>query len=423
LNNLLAAQQYVTRWLLNYDDEYFALLYHDIDDLAPSTATEVFQHGRSVSIYGVKGIGKTTLMHGILWYGLQNSQGQKFLPVIVSVTGANSVQNLAELEDKFYRAVLLGLILSNTVNERWKQAKEHLSKFTPWVVSTAVSAVGLVFPPAALASDVAKEGTKKLLEKLGIAEAEKLLASRDIDPKIACDFIIKELGDKEVHPVFVIDELDKVLNESLLSDFFNGHQGWFQGKRTIISLSYTFGMSFKDATITSVKRFSELKRVNGVTTLEQFKSIMGKRLLLGISQINSNEKEAREIAEKIFAGEAYEKILNNYVPILHLMLEAAYRSLHRAVKGNSTQVLLSDTVEESDNVISTPTKIESLILNKLSESNKSPADLANDLSRDTPTISRSLKSMLIKDWIGKMGGGKNVQYFIKQKGEAARHMS
>ncbi|MGI0058183.1 MAG: hypothetical protein ACREBJ_00310, partial [Nitrosotalea sp.] len=161
MSDLIAAQPYVTRWLLSHDDEYFALLYHDIDDLAPSAAEEVFRDGRSISVYGVKGIGKTTLMHGILWHGLQNSHGQKFLPIIVSVTGANSVNNLTELEEKFYRSVLSGLILSNTVKEKWEQTKKHLSKFAPWIVSTAVAAVGLVFPPMTLASDAAKEGTKK----------------------------------------------------------------------------------------------------------------------------------------------------------------------------------------------------------------------------------------------------------------------
>ncbi|MGI0007136.1 MAG: hypothetical protein ACREAR_03975 [Nitrosotalea sp.] len=38
MENLLAAQDFVTRWLYRYDDEFFGLLYDDTTNLAHSLA-------------------------------------------------------------------------------------------------------------------------------------------------------------------------------------------------------------------------------------------------------------------------------------------------------------------------------------------------------------------------------------------------
>lgn len=423
MENLLAAQDFVTRWLYRYDDEFFGLLYDDTTNLAQSLALEVFKQGRSISLYGGKGMGKTTLAQGIIWHGLQNSQDKKFLPVLVSVTGANSVTNLRDLEDKFYRAVLNGLLLARGIGEKYDKVKNRLGKLAPWVASTAITAVGLVFPPATLAADAVKTIAQKLVKKFGLTQEEELTLSRSVDPKSAVDFMLKELEDLDINPVFVIDELDKVTKDQMLSEFFDGQQGWFQGKRTIISLSYTFGKLLQDAVITSVKRFSTVILVDGVTELSHFKSIVRRRIILGISQINSNENEVIDIADKIITDEAYEKIFNNKVPNTHLMLEATHHSMKRAVSTKSTLVLLSHATEDNEEDVVPPTNLEYAILSKLAKANMSPIDLANDLNRERSVISRSLSKMHVKDLVGKMGTGKAVQYFIKHKGETAWHLS
>ena len=43
-------------------------------------------------------------------------------------------------------------------------------------------------------------------------------------------------------------------SDTVLSDFFDGNQAWFQGKQGIISLTYTFGESIKEAVASSAKR-------------------------------------------------------------------------------------------------------------------------------------------------------------------------
>lgn len=422
MDKFVASQQYVTKWLLRYDEELFPILYYDVEELAQSISVEVFKQGRSISVYGVRGIGKTALMQAVLWYGLKNSKDDKYLPVNVSVTGANSIAELSQLDNKFYKSVLEGLILSGAIKERYEHIKKLLANYVPWVAAKATDAASFVFPPAFLASAAVKDGVKKLMDKVGIKEPEKLVISKKIDPKYAVDFIAKRLEDKDVHPVFVIDEIDKVPYDAMLSDFFDGHQGWFQGKRTIISLSHTFGQSVEGSAITSLSRFSSVKKVNGVTNLNQFRAILKPRLILGLSQINSNENEVNKMANMIFSDEALEQIVNLYVPNLFLMLESAYRAIEKAKKSKIAQVTPKELDELVGYKISAPTKLESLILNQLAVSKMTPTDLAEELERPTSTISRTLKRLLSKDWIGRIGKGKRAYYYIKQRGEAARHL-
>lgn len=153
MDKLTAAQQQLTRWLLSYEDEFFPLLYYDVAGSAEKTAPRVFHHGRSVSLYGVMGTGKTILAQGILASGLRSSDDDgKFLPVVVSVKGSRSVDTLRELEDRFYQSVLQSLLGASSLRDRFERAKRMARSYAPWVAAKALEAAGLVFPPAFLAS-------------------------------------------------------------------------------------------------------------------------------------------------------------------------------------------------------------------------------------------------------------------------------
>jgi len=313
IDSLLAAQQHVTTWLLRFDGEFFGLLYRDIDDTAKDLATQVFEHGRSVSVYGVRGIGKTTLMQGVLWHGLQNP-GKRFLPVIVDVADASSVSGQSELADKFYRAVLSGLISAGSLDKKHGRIKSAVGSHVPWIAASAVSALGLIFPPVGICSRATQKAVESSLDKVGMKESDKdsLVINKNIEPKIAVDLIAEDLADSDVHPVFVIDELDKVPNDIMLSGFFEGNQGWFQGKRSVISLSHTFGRSVEKKTVESLARFSQAHKIEGPASVEQFKEVLYARLLLGISNIERNESRAMQAAQNIFPDEVVEAIVNRY---------------------------------------------------------------------------------------------------------------
>ncbi len=423
MGNLLAAQQHVTTWLLRYDDEFFGLLHQDINETPREIATQVFEHGRSVSIYGVRGIGKTTLMQAVLWHGLQNPS-RKFLPVVVEVVGASSVSSQSDLADKFYRAVLSGLISAGSLGNKHSKIKSAVGSHVPWIAASAVSVLGLVFPPVAVGSHATKKALGALLDEFGIKKEVEgsLLISKNIEPKIAVDFIVEKLADADVHPVFVMDELDKVPNDAMLSEFFNGNQGWFQGKRSVISLSHTYGQSVEKKMIESLGRISQAQKIEGPTAVDQFKKILHARLLLGISNIEPNESRATKAVQNMFPDEVMAAVVNMYVPNLYLMLEHSYRAMQRARTRNGTQVILNDLEKFESNEIREPTGIEMKILNHLSKNSSSPRELIAKTGKNRGTITKGIKSLYSDGLIEKTGTGKSVRYSITQKGETVRRV-
>lgn len=422
MDNLTAAQQQLTRWLLNYEDEFFSLLYYDIGQFADVTAPRVFQHGRSVSLYGVRGIGKTTAAQGILASGLRSSGDDKYLPVVVSVRGSRSVNSLQELEERFYQSVLQSLLGVAGLRERFERVKKTARSYAPWVAKKAVDAASLVFPPAFLASDVVKEEVGKILDRAGLRQPEKLLLTKVVDARTSIDALLDSLSRKDMTPVFTIDELDKVPRDDLLSEFFDGNQEWFQGKRSIISISHSFGEAVKDSLVTSVARFSSVEQYKGVTSLEELRGILHPRLVLGLSQAAKGESEAEAIASELFTDEAQKTILDLCVPNTHLMLESAYAGLDRAKKEHAERVLPRHIEPEpSEAGGRPPTGLEKSVLDELSRRGKlTPSDLSGTLEKKAPSIVRALSSMLRRGWVGRVGQGKRAYYHITQKGEAAR---
>ena len=203
MDKLTAAQQQLTRWLHSYEDEFFPLLYYDVAGFAEKTAPGVFHHGRSISLYGVRGIGKTTLAQGILASGLRSSADDngKFLPVVVSVKGSRSVDTLRELEDRFYQSVLQSLLGAAGLRDRFERAKRMARSYAPWVAAKAVEAAGLVFPPAFLASDVVKREVGKLLDRTGLKQPERLVLTIDVGRWSSVDLLLEKLAVGEMAPV------------------------------------------------------------------------------------------------------------------------------------------------------------------------------------------------------------------------------
>lgn len=151
-------------------------------------------------------------------------------------------------------------------------------------------AASIVYPPLGLASDASEKGVKWLVDKLHKPDIESILASTETDTRHAVDILIRHLEESGQCLVFSIDELDKVPSDTLLSDFFDGNQAWFQGKQGIISLTYTFGESIKDTVASSVKRFSTVEKCSGVTKLEDAENVILYRAYLGVSQVCKDEK-------------------------------------------------------------------------------------------------------------------------------------
>jgi len=266
---LHVAKRFMVKELTSYQDELFSLLFRDISVFSQGISDHVFgQRDRRISVYGVRGLGKTTAMQGAIWAGLREEKADRCIPVNVVVSGVRGVGNPRQLSDLFYRSVILGVYQVARASGLKDGLVEVATRYAPWVARKVTEAVGIIFGPVALASDLSEKGVKWLVGRLGYSNIDSLVASKSLDSQQAATLLVDRLEDLDGDPIFVIDELDKVEDDAVLSDFFDGNQAWFQGRRGIISLSYTFGESLGKTLVTSASRISSIERFPGITSFE-----------------------------------------------------------------------------------------------------------------------------------------------------------
>jgi len=199
--HLKAAQQFLTHELITFEDELFGFLYHDIGNFGSTKTDDLISRGRRVAFYGVRGVGKTT------------------------------ASSLKELEDAFYRSVIAGVIQTSYFKKREKRLKEAASKYAPWLARKITEGLSLFAPPLVLASEIAERSTNWLVGRIKKPDIQSLLSSKDYDVKQSAELLLDHVSDEGGEPIFAVDELDKVNSDMLLSDFFDGNQSWFQGKK------------------------------------------------------------------------------------------------------------------------------------------------------------------------------------------------
>ncbi len=417
------AKQFMVKELTSYQDEVFGLLFRDIGGFSQSISEEVFhQRDRRISIYGVRGMGKTTAMQGAVWLFLGSGEKKAgvgdHIAVNVLVSGAKGIQSARQLSDLFHRSVILGVsrIAGSAAMER--RVARSAGRYAPWVARKITEGAAVVFAPAALASDAVEKGVKWLVERLGYSNIDSLLSSRNLDPSQASTLLLDRLEGMGKRPMFIIDELDKVDDGVILSDFFDGNQAWFQGKQVILSLSHTFGESLKKTLVTAASRISRLEAFPGLTSFDDASQIIRGRAELGLSQSGKGEREVRELADRLIPDDVIRAVLNVSAPNTYVMLERMSRALDLAIESKSALVLPEHVVaEESEELV--PTTLEVLILNELKAGRLSPSVVSERLDRDRGLVTRTLRRMMERDWVGRVGSGKRAYYHITGKGEAA----
>jgi Cdc6-like AAA superfamily ATPase len=415
---LVAAQQFMTRNLLSYEDELFSLLYRDLDNFATKQTPKIINQKRTTSIYGPRGVGKTAAMQGVLHQALEENTEGTIIPITVTVKGANTASTIKELNDVFYRSVLSGILYVSQFKRRENTLSESTKKYAPWVAGKMTQALGIAFPPLGLASDAAEKSMKYLIKQLHKPDIESILASTETDTRHAVDILIRNLEESGAFLVFVIDELDKVNSDTLLSDFFDGNQAWFQGKQGIISLTYTFGESIKETVASSVKRFSSVEMYNGVTKLEDAENIILSRAYLGVAQIRQNEKTTNDVIRAIIPPETIKAILNVSAPNTFLMLERTYVAIQKAIDKGLTTVTPELVFEEQAETL-IPTRLEYDIMKELSKGRLTPSDLSGQLDKYSSSIVRVLRELMRKRWVTRVGKGKRAYYSLTMRGDAA----
>lgn len=406
--------------LISYRDETFELLFNDIAGFSSNLSNQIFeQEDRRIAIYGVRGLGKTTAMQGALWLGFKKHTERPFIPLNVIVSNAHGAQTSDAIADLFYRAVILSVVRASkeiAIKEEFIQAAK---RYAPWVAKRITELAGVVFPPIATAASLANKSLVALTEQSGNKNIDSILSSANLNAQQVATILLDKLAEEGGEPVFVIDELDKVDNDAALADFFDANQAWFQGKRGMISLSYTFGEAMRDTTITSVKRIAKVETIGGITTLRDATDLIRTRASLGLSQLSGSESETVRVVEKLIPEETIVSLVNLATPITFLMLERMSSGIDAAIKQKATRVL-PEHLEISLGEERRPTKIELSILEAISPGRLHPSVISEKLDKDPAQISRALKKMAEKSWVSKLGSGKQVLYCITTSGESAR---
>lgn len=416
-------QQYILKNSFTYDDETFPLVYHDINNFADKHCEEVFKHKRRLAIYGTRGTGKSTAMQALLYYGIINKMVDKPMPINVTVMGTPSVKDTSQLTDLFYRSILRGifyLIESKKEYNEMKNKKHYINKYAPWIGGRIADTCSLLFPPLILASNIAEKGLNWLVKSYSKIDFNQFLFDKNIDAIQASNMLISRFKKKGFEPIFLIDELDKIIEDKILSDFFDGNQAFFMNEIVVMTLSQTFGESIKDAVVSSVRRFAKVECFSGITSTYDAQQILRNRAFLGISQVVKKENEAKQKTKEIFSDQTINTIVNETRPITHLMLEKTYEAVKKAVDSNSN-IVKSEHVVNIKQEMKVPTNLERNILLKLRNKRQSPSEMSISLNKKLSSISRTLSSLLKEGWVTRVGEGKRAYYSITQKGLTLVH--
>lgn len=342
----------------------------------------------------------------------------RVVPVSVVVRGAKAAANMKDLEDAFYRSVIAGMAQTSHFKRREARLRESAAKYAPWVASKITEALGVIVPPLALVSELSERSVKWLVGRTKKPDIQALVTSRSLDVKHVADLLTDRLSHEGLLPLFAIDELDKVSDDALLLDFFDGNQSWFQGKRVVVALTYTFGESVREAVASSIRRLASVEMYPGITSETDAERILRTRAYVGLSQVERDESTARRHAESIFPSETVRAILNVSAPNAYLMLERAYEAITNALRSKALQVLPQHVVEQEAE-IRLPTQLEYSILRELRKGRLTPADLSERLDKKTPSIVGSLAGMMGNNWVVRVGAGKRAYYSLSAGGEAA----
>jgi hypothetical protein len=406
---------------LKYTDDFFQLLFVDVDNNATDLAQGLFgDEDRRVMLYGPRGVGKSAILQGISFSGIQH--GMQRLPIVAKITEARSVGTVADLEDRFFTAVAKGIASIPEIHSRWsKGSKTALgAKYSPWIAAAVGAAAGLFVQPLALASGVIAETIRSVVKPSNYRSLEELLTSSSTRPPRLAELLVTKLDDRGIEPVFIIDELDKITDSDVVHNFIEGNQSWFEGRNVVLTMSYNIGESLKKISTASVRRIASPKPYLGLTNIKQGEQIIYDRAVVGYAMryrsLAVTTKSARQEVHKILPQSAIAEIIERTFPNPSRMLQLTYDILDEAAsKRRPIEEALGAAVSAKTSKVRV-TKQRLKTLKALSNGSMTLAELARLLGADSRELFISLGLMVDRGLLQTIGEGKGVHYHLTEEG-------
>ena len=109
---------------------------------------------------------------------------------------------------------------------------------------------------------------------------------------------------------------------------------------------------------------------------------------------------------------------NVSAPNTYLMLKRTYEAIQRAIESKS-KIVMPEHIFKEETEVEIPTPLEYQILKELSKGRLIPTDVAGRLDKTSSSIVRSLKGMMNKNWVTRVGVRKRAYYSLTARGDAA----
>ncbi|MDG6995289.1 MAG: helix-turn-helix transcriptional regulator [Nitrososphaerota archaeon] len=356
---------------LYYDDPYFDKLFLDIDGRAETISKMILSY-RDVAnplrlqVVGGKGYGKSTLLNAVVRRIVRESgsKSTKLLPVYCSVSESMYKSEPQELSDLFYMKIWEEVsILSESTTESFrKRILARASGTTSKDVAEAVASAAVAFynPLLSAAIPIAREALEAAWKKAKKAN-DKLPSKSSHGLPTLIESFIEDASEKNMKPIFLIDELDKADSKVLLS-FFAAERRFFESQNRIIVLATSGGIAeqfeYAGGTVREIHReFEQLVGIDRLPNLTESSEIIYNRLRWASasskeksgtssssSKFNPSEVMPRDIVERIH-------YVSGAIP--SAMMQVSFETIENAVKKGARRVAiehLPSFVEEMKNI-------------------------------------------------------------------------
>jgi len=156
---------------------------------------------------------------------------------------------------------------------------------------------------------------------------------------------------------------------------------------------------------------------NGVTKLQDAEDIILSRAFLrSFTNLRKRERN-NEVIRSIIPQETIKAVMNVAAPNTYLILERTCAAIQKAIEANSKAVTPDHVLEEEEALI--PSQLEYEIMKELGKGRLSPSDLSEQLDKYSSSVVRTLKEMLKKRWVTRVGKGKRTYYSLTMRGDAS----